>query len=232
MGRYTVGLLSGIDDLPQLIQMLIATFNIPTQQLNSVLNNCGGVSIAILIMAIASLFYVFIFYRNMTQYYGIVFDRKFDSSNTHSYSRRYVVVTAYVVSMLCGTLAVYFDSIWLFWLGLENTINGLSCMFIASDKTVVANGQKSFYSYGGKTVICGVLLMVGSYSVSLMESISFGFDVKIMIQLIVMGTLLFYSYVHHIDQRYFYTHVEALLNARSSGTEMSESNVQYSAAAM
>lgn len=158
-----------------------------------------GESFPVLILCFASLLYVFTFYMKLTRHYR----RK----------SWFLVHLLYGAAMLCGTLAVVFPDFWLLWLGAGNAVNGLSCVVIGMNSQLAALGKKWFLSYGLKTVVVGILLIILAGLVSIMDkTFLWIIDVRSLMQFLPMAALLIYSYMSHMNKEFFYAGMEGLFS--------------------
>lgn len=153
------------------------------------------VPVTVLILSLASLLYVYEFYRNIVFHYH----------NGKSICTKF----CYLVAMICGTSAVIFPSGWLVCLGLGNAIQGFASFKIGLDKDISSVGQKMFLAYGAKTMLMGSLLSICRFAFYLRNPTM---DVE-MVEVIIMVALLLYSYLAHMNKEFFYAHLEMLFSS-------------------
>lgn len=162
----------------------------------------------VLMLVIFSCIYIYCFYRNITNNYWITYL----SSPTHKKLKPLFVSILYILTIVSGTFAIFCVGQWLLLLGLGNCLNGVACCIIGKDKKVAKNGRTLFWEYGWRVVLMGVLLMLLWILLQgFSTEIVLGFDLKALMQEVALGTLLIYGFHRHMNQEFFYTHLEPLL---------------------
>lgn len=198
---------------------LPATLQTAIQRTDHLFGAAGSPSVAVMVLSGMSLFYIYNYYRNISQFYGIAAVRNaiLIKQNPVKRKRRWVVTVLYYLSMISGVIAAYAGNYWLLFLGLGNLFNGLSSIFISLDGQVSANGRSAYLSYGAKTAICSALMITGYAAASAIQNIA-GTEIAALelIQQLIMTTLLIYSYHQHMEQKFFYVRVQALFNEGKS----------------
>lgn len=155
----------------------------------------NNISLIVELLSIASIIYVYTFYRHITCFCP---DRKFN----------HAITFFYVISMICGSLTMVLYEYWLACLGVGNFFIGLSCVVIGLDKRISSLGKKMYLSYGSKTMLMGILLVVlDIYSKSINN-----IDYATLLKIIAMGTLLIYAYYAHINEEFIYSHLEGMFS--------------------
>lgn len=153
------------------------------------------IPIAVLVLSLASLLYVYEFYRNIIFHY-------------HN-GKSICAGVCYLAAMTCGTLAVVVPNNWLICLGVGNAVQGFASFKIGQDKTISSVGQQMFFSYGAKTIFMGSLITI-CRAVFYWRNLIVGIE---MVEVIIMAALLLYSYVAHMNKEFFYAHVEMLFSS-------------------
>lgn len=154
----------------------------------------------VVLLSVVSLGYVYAFFYNITRF---CMGRKIR-----------IVQFSFMISMLSGTLASVSNGDWLFWLGMGNTFIGVSTLAIGYDKKISNLGKKMYLSYGGKTVLVGILLC---YMDIYMKRFGNGNEV-LLIEVVAMGALLVYAYYSHMNEEFIYTHLEGMFSSNSGST--------------
>lgn len=160
-------------------------------------NKTGSISFIVELLSVISLVYVYTFYCYITRFHP---DIKINRAITFFF----------FVSMICGLAAAALDKYWLACLGIGNFFVGVSSSLIGLSKRISSLGKKMYLSYGGKTMLMGILLVVlDVYSKSVNNSEHAG-----LLKIIAMGTLLIYAYYAHINEEFIYTHLEGMFSNR------------------
>lgn len=157
------------------------------------------ISWTILALALASLFYVFNFYINISRYY--------------LKKNKILIALCYILSMLCGILSVIFSDFWLQCLGAGNFLLGISCIIVGLSKEISSIGREMFFSYGVKTALVGGLLLGYAFFIKMgvFEEI-LNINIRMILEIMPMAALLGYAYFAHLNKEFFYSHLEAILS--------------------
>lgn len=197
-GIYTVTVMDGMRQFMQLLRF-------------------DEVPVSVAAITVFSIFYIFLFFRNITQHYGITLDRKEKSEGKRFRMRKCLISLLYLLTMACGVAAVWSGDGWLFWLGLGNLLNGASVVLISLDARISANGRRTFRAYGSRTMCIGCLLIAFSRFLTVLPFTEFlGVDVRMLMEMIAMASLLAYSFIAHINREFFYIHLEPLLHLQKT----------------
>lgn len=149
----------------------------------------------VLTLSLLALLYVHEFYTNITIHY----------SNGESK----VMAVMYFLAMICGTMAVLYPVLWLSFLGIGNFVQGSMSLVIGHDQRVLSLTRQMFKSYGIRTVTIGILLAV-------CPLILWGGQMAMkdeIVKAVLMGALLAYSYLTHLNKEFFYSHLALLFSS-------------------
>jgi len=175
------------------------------------------VPVSVAAITVFSIFYIFLFFRNITQHYGSTLDGKGKSAGKRFRMGKCRISLLYLFTMACGVAAVWSGDGWLFWLGLGNLLNGTSVLLVSFDARISANGRRTFRAYGNRTMCIGGLLIAFSRFLTVLPFTEFlGVDVRMLMEMIAMASLLAYSFIAHINREFFYIHQEPLLHLQKT----------------
>ncbi len=133
------------------------------------------------ILSIVSINYVYHYYSKIFRFY-----RK----------KHLLIKFFYLLAIICGASGSYCDTYWILWFGIGNSINSINSIIISYDKEISYAGKILHRDYGYKTFVMGSLLVflnIGLYN---------QYNV---VKVVAMSCLLWYSYLSHMNQEYFYT---------------------------
>lgn len=149
----------------------------------------------VLTLSLLALLYVHEFYTNITIHY--------------SDGKSKLMAVMYFLAMTCGTMAVLYPVLWLSFLGIGNFIQGSMSLVVGNDKRVLSLTRQMFQSYGIRTVTMGILLAV-------CPLILWGGQMAVkdeIVKAVLMGALLGYSYLSHLNKEFFYSHLVMLFSS-------------------
>jgi ABC-type oligopeptide transport system ATPase subunit len=159
--------------------------------------------VMVFVLSVMSVVYVYEFYANITSYVS---------------KCRILIAIMYLATMACGVLAMFSGTYWLILLGIGNSLLGVTNITIAAGNRS-ERVKAMFGGYGCKTAIMGILLALISglivWEMNKYDELQYG-CVRMFIDLaevVIMGALLCYSYISHLNRMFFYEHVESLIGS-------------------